>query len=93
VMAATPVAGMIGALASMRDRSGSESMLATLTDLPTLIVVGEADSLTPPEHARSMAQAIPGARLAIVPGAGHLPPVEQPSATTQILQDFLRSLS
>jgi 3-oxoadipate enol-lactonase len=92
LMAATPVAGMIGALGAMRDRAGSESLLATLDGVPTLVVVGAADLLTPPDQARAMAEAIPGARLAIIHGAGHLPPVEQPAATTESLREFLRSL-
>jgi pimeloyl-ACP methyl ester carboxylesterase len=45
----TPVAGIIGALAAMRDRPDSESLLPTLGDIPTLVVVGEADTVTPPE--------------------------------------------
>ena len=90
--AATPVAGLVGALSAMRDRAGSESLLPTLAGIPTLVMVGAADILTPPEQARAMAEAIPGAQLAIVPGAGHLPPVEQPAATTENLRDFLRSL-
>jgi len=92
VMSSTPVAGIIGALAAMRDREGSESLLPMLTDVPTLIVVGEADVLTPPALARTMAKSIPGARLAIIPDAGHLPPLEQPEATTDRLKEFLRSL-
>jgi len=92
MMAATPVAGIVGALAAMRDRPGSEPLLPTLAGLPTLIVVGEADSLTPPDQAGAMAQAIPGARLVTIPGAGHLPPVEQPGATTEALRSFLQSL-
>jgi 3-oxoadipate enol-lactonase len=92
LMAATPVAGMVGALAAMRDREGSESLLPTLAGIPTLVVVGEADSVTPPDQARMLAQAIPGARLEIIPGAGHLPPVEQPEATTRSLREFLSSI-
>jgi YbgC/YbaW family acyl-CoA thioester hydrolase len=92
LMAATPVAGMVGALAAMRDREGSESLLPALAGIPTLVIVGEADGLTPPDQARALAQAIPGARLAIIPGAGHLPPVEQPEATTRSLQEFLSSI-
>ncbi len=91
LMSSTPVAGMVGALAAMRDREGSESLLPTL-GIPTLIIAGEADALTPPDQARAMAKSIPGARIAIIPGAGHLPPVEQPEATTQRLQEFLRGL-
>jgi len=92
LMAGTPVPGMVGALAAMRDRPESESLLPTLAGLPTLVLVGEADVLTPPDQARAMAQVIPGARLAVIPGAGHIPPVEQPAATTEALQEFLRLL-
>ena len=92
LMAGTPVPGLVGALAAMRDREGSEALLKTLAGIPTLVVVGEADSLTPPAQARAMADSIPGARLTIIPGAGHLPPVEQPELTTEKLRDFLRSL-
>jgi 3-oxoadipate enol-lactonase len=92
LMAATPVAGMVGALAAMRDRAGSESLLPLLGQIPTLVVVGQADGLTPPDQARAMAELIPGSRLAIIPGAGHLPSVEQPGATTEILREFLGSI-
>ncbi len=93
LMAGTPVAGIAGALAAMRDREGSETLLMTLTDLPTLVMVGEADSLTPPALARAMADSIHGAQLVIIPGAAHLPPVEQAEATTAGLRNFLGSLS
>jgi 3-oxoadipate enol-lactonase len=86
------VAGIAGALGAMRDRQGSESLLPSLAGLPTLVMVGEADPVTPPDRARAMAQIIPGARLAIIPGAGHLPPVEQPEAVLTQLRDFLKSL-
>jgi 3-oxoadipate enol-lactonase len=92
MMAATPVAGMVGALAAMRDRPDSTPLLATLTGLPTLVMVGEDDSLTPPERARAIAQGIPGARLMVLPAAGHLPPLERPVQTTEALRDFLRRL-
>jgi 3-oxoadipate enol-lactonase len=92
LMAGTPVPGIVGALAAMRDRSSSESLLPTLAGLPTLVLAGEADGLTPPDQARVLAQLIPGARLSIIPGAGHLPPVEHPAATTQALREFLASL-
>jgi pimeloyl-ACP methyl ester carboxylesterase len=92
LMAGTPVAGIVGALAAMRDRTGSEPLLPTLSDVPTLIIAGEADSIIPPDQARVMAQAIPGARFASIADAGHLPSVEQPTATTQVLLEFLRSL-
>jgi 3-oxoadipate enol-lactonase len=92
MMANTPVAGIVGALAAMRDRSESESLLPTLADLPTLVLVGADDGLTPPELARTMAQAIPGARLVVVPNAAHLPPLEQPKEVTERLREFLASI-
>ena len=59
---------------------------------PALVVCGEADTLTPPEHAREMAAGIPGARLEIVPGAGHMLTMEQPQRVAALLLDWLRKL-
>jgi len=59
---------------------------------PLLAVVGEADRLTPPEHAREIAAAVPGARLEIVPGAGHLPGWEQPARVNALLRGWLGGL-
>jgi YbgC/YbaW family acyl-CoA thioester hydrolase len=92
MMSSTPVPGLVGALAAMRDRPDSTPLLAELAGLPTLILVGEEDELTPPEVARAMADRIPGARLVTVPASGHLPPVERPVETTRALQEFLRTL-
>ena len=88
----TPVAGIVGALSAMRERPDSTSVLATLTGIPTLVVVGAEDVITPPAIAQSMASAIPGARLMEVPGAGHLPCIEQPVPTTRAILKFLQSL-
>jgi 3-oxoadipate enol-lactonase len=85
----TPVAGIVGALSAMRDRPGSEALLPTLGDLPTLVLVGEADTLTPPDQARALAQAIPGSRLAVIPDAAHLPPLEQPEEVTKLVAEFV----
>lgn len=57
--------------------------------VPTLVAAGEADELTPPFLAKEMAAAIPGARLALLPGCGHLPPMEDPRATAALLRDWL----
>jgi len=90
MMAASPVSGLVGALGAMRDRPDSTELLPTLAGLPTLILVGEEDELTPPARARAMAEAIPGARLVVIPGAGHLLPLERPDAMTKELLDFLQ---
>lgn len=55
----------------------------------TLVVVGDEDAATPPALARELAESIPGALLAAIPGAAHLPCVEQPAALAAIIDDFL----
>lgn len=86
------VAGMVGALRAMRERPDSTPLLETIR-VPTLVVVGAEDRASPPPVAQAMAQAIPGARCAVIPGAGHVAPLEQPLATSRVLADFLDSLS
>jgi 3-oxoadipate enol-lactonase / 4-carboxymuconolactone decarboxylase len=63
--------------------------LPTVT-APTLVIVGADDPATPPEHGRRIADAVPGARLVVVPGAAHLGNVEQPAAFTGLIIDHLR---
>jgi 3-oxoadipate enol-lactonase len=92
MMEAAPVKGITGALAAMRDRPDSTPTLSELEGLPTLVVVGDQDQVIPPAVGREMAGAIPSATLSIIPGAGHLAPVEQPIATTRVLAEFLQSL-
>lgn len=89
---ATPVAGLTGAIGAMRDRPDSTAMLEGLVGLPALVMVGEDDPITPVDDARRMAEAISGARLEVIAGAGHVPPIEQPAATTRMLMEFLRTL-
>lgn len=55
----------------------------------TLILCGEADRRTPPEYSEEMASLIPHATLYLLPGAGHLPPLEQPEAVTRHLKAWL----
>jgi pimeloyl-ACP methyl ester carboxylesterase len=57
--------------------------------LPTLVAVGEEDALTPPKLAEEMAALIPGATLHRIPGCGHLPPMEDPPAVTELLREWL----
>ena len=55
----------------------------------TLIVVGEHDVVTPLPCARRMAEGMHGAKLAIIPHAGHLCTVEEPAAVNDALTSFL----
>lgn len=60
--------------------------------VPTHVVVGADDTLTPPSVSRDMAARISGARLTIVERAGHLSNIEQPDAFNAAVLDFLRLL-
>jgi 3-oxoadipate enol-lactonase len=58
--------------------------------IPTHIVVGADDKLTPPELARQMAKRIPGAELTVIPNAGHCTNIEQPGLFNEVAFQFLR---
>ncbi len=58
----TPVQGIAGDLMSMAERPNSVPMLASIR-VPTLVIVGELDPLTPPADSKLMADTIPGAKL------------------------------
>jgi len=87
----TSVDGLAGALDAMRTRPDSTPLLAGI-DVPTLVVVGEEDAITPVKEARAMHSAIAGSRLEIIPEAGHLSNLERPAAFNTALSDFVRSL-
>ena len=91
MMIRSSVAGIVGALRALRDRPDSTATLATIA-VPTLVVAGEDDKITPPDVMRVMAQAISGAQFAVISAAGHLAPLEQPRAMNQVLADFLEGL-
>jgi pimeloyl-ACP methyl ester carboxylesterase len=61
-------------------------------DAPTLVICGSEDKMTPPEQARFLVEHIPGARLALVQGAGHMLMLEQPETITRLIQAFVTGL-
>jgi 3-oxoadipate enol-lactonase len=83
--------GIIAALQALRDRPDATPGLAA-TSVPTLVIVGAEDTLTPPSAAQALAKGIRGARLTTIDGAGHLSNMEQPDAFNSAVRDFLRSL-
>ncbi len=80
---------LAGCLAGMRDRPDSAEILASL-DVPSLVVVGQEDTLTPPASSRAVAAALPRCRLVEIPSAGHTPPMERPIPTAEAMLAFLR---
>jgi 3-oxoadipate enol-lactonase len=92
LMTAAPVEGIVGALEAMMTRPDSTPTLATI-DVPTLIVVGEEDTLTPPHEAQAMHERIRGSRLEVIAGAGHICNLERPAAFTHVLSEFVEGVS
>jgi len=86
-----PSAGVVGALRAMRDRPDSTSLLSAIA-VPTLVVCGAEDTVTPPIVARGMVERIAGARYVEVEGAGHLSPLERPDRVSGAMQSFLAGL-
>ncbi len=77
-----------GAINVLKTRPDATPLLSGI-HIPTLIVVGEEDTLTPPEMSRSMHQAIHGSDLVTIPEAGHLANLERPRAFNAALATFL----
>jgi pimeloyl-ACP methyl ester carboxylesterase len=69
-------------------RPDSRPLLRAIA-VPTLVLVGDHDALTPPDLARETADDVEGASLAVVPESGHLSTLERPEAVTHALQRWL----
>lgn len=69
-------------------RADLRPVLGTIA-IPTIIVVGREDLMTPLACSQEISDAIPNARLRIIPDCGHLPPIEQPQALAALLRDWL----
>jgi pimeloyl-ACP methyl ester carboxylesterase len=84
-------AGVAAAQRGMARRPDSTPTLATIA-CPTLVVVGEEDTLTPPAESEKMAKAVKGAKLVRIPGAGHLANLENPEAFNRAISEFVDPL-
>jgi 3-oxoadipate enol-lactonase len=91
VICAMSPAGVAAAARGLSERADSNPTLGQI-DVPTILIFGEQDEITPPDLARRMHAAIPGSRLEFIPNAGHVPPVEQPERFVSVLRAFLHTL-
>ncbi len=100
----TPTAHAVERLTSLASAQGAEAMAeatlaisgrpdrtAMLADIavPTLVIVGEHDVVTPPALSASMAAAIPDAQLAVIGGSGHMTALEQPEEWAGLVNEFI----
>lgn len=83
-----PALGVVSAAQAMMDRPDSTGTLETIT-VPTLVLVGVDDLLTPVTESIAMSSAIRGSRLVTIPDAGHLAPLEQPQVVNAAIAEFL----
>jgi pimeloyl-ACP methyl ester carboxylesterase len=80
--------GIAAVSRGMAQRAVAHDLLAQIS-VPTLVLVGEQDAVTPPKVAQEYAAQIPGAQFVVIPQAGHLSNMEQPEAFFQTLHNFL----
>ncbi|MDQ3805341.1 MAG: alpha/beta hydrolase [Acidobacteriota bacterium] len=85
---ATPPEGAAAALRGMAVRPDQTDWLPEIS-VPTLIIVGSEDALTPPSDSETMRARIGGARLEVVEGAGHVSNLERPAEFNRALAEFL----
>ena len=91
MLESAPVEGIVGALEAMMARPDSTPTLATI-DVPTLVVVGSEDVLTPPSEAEILHREIRNSRLEVIDHAGHVSNYERPAAFNHVLSEFLASM-
>lgn len=78
-------------LMAMANRPDMEALLPTI-DLPTLLLCGEEDVITPPAEMQQMAARMPQAKLQRIPSAGHLAPAENAALVNRAIREFLDRL-
>ena len=82
------VEGMARQQEAIIARADSRPHLAAIS-VPTLVLVGDSDLLTPPDRSEALAAAIPGARVVVVPECGHASTLEQPEAVNRALIEWI----
>jgi pimeloyl-ACP methyl ester carboxylesterase len=91
IMRSASAAGTAAAARAMAARFDSRPVLEQVR-VPTLIVVGAEDSLTPPAMSEEMHKLVPGSRFEVIPGVGHMSNIEAPEAFNRVLLEFLQGI-
>lgn len=91
IMEECPPTTIAHACLAMKDRPDHRERLGQIK-LPTLAISGEHDILTPPKIMQPIVDGIPGAKMAVIKGAGHLAPMEQPVQVNRAMREFLSTI-
>ena len=86
-----PAHSFVGELEAMKGRPDSTDGLTKIA-VPTLIIVGENDGVTPPDASRKMHEHIAGSKLVVLPNAGHISNLESPDEFNGALAEFLGAI-
>jgi 3-oxoadipate enol-lactonase len=87
ILTATPPEGYAGCCEAIAEIDLTPELPSI--GAPTLVIAGEQDPATPPEHGRRIADLIPGARFEVISPAAHLATIERPDLTTAMILRFL----
>ena len=88
MLASAPLQGVAEGARGVAARPEMLDLLPSI-DVPTLVIVGEHDLITPPQQAELMVERLPNARLEVIPQAGHMANIENPDAFNEALVRFL----
>ncbi len=81
--------GVKGAIIAIMSRTDTTEFLPKIK-IPSLILCGSFDKLTPPQVMRALSEKIPDSEFAIIPRAGHMSPIENPQAVNDLIKGFLK---
>jgi 3-oxoadipate enol-lactonase len=90
IILTNPAAGVGGTLLALAARTDTTAALPKIA-VPTLILVGEKDAITPPSAAEALQKAIPGSEMHVIPSAAHMSNLENTAIFNERLQAFLKS--
>jgi pimeloyl-ACP methyl ester carboxylesterase len=91
VVESTSPAAIAAAQRGMAARPDVTSLLPTIR-VPTLVIVGDQDVISPPSEMQSIAAAIPDAEFVVIPDSGHMTTLENPTAVNDALARFIAAL-
>jgi 3-oxoadipate enol-lactonase len=92
IIARQPAEAIAAASAGMAERPDSTGDLGGI-DVPTLVITSMGDTLIPPDATKAMGEQIPGARVEVIAGAGHLSNLEAPTDFNRLLQEHIRRVA